>query len=176
MDIDTERDSQGSCGARQSAGVERSCLGLLLLPLALFAAPLDQQMSAADRKSAGLFKLTEKEKANLERWIGARYQPRPAPLLSRGEVLSATLEENLHSGRYIKLSDGTIWNIRPLDTPITQSWITPVEISVSSSSDATYPYTLTNSLTGSSVLARRVDSVPSTQPAGEKSEHGAPIH
>jgi len=69
------------------------------------------------------------------------------------------LQENLKNGRYIRLSDGTLWNIRPQDTSITQSWITPAEIIVSQSGDPNYPYKLTNSLTGSSVRAQKAQSV-----------------
>lgn|SRR3990167_3773811 len=82
--------------------------------------------------------------------IGAQKPKTAAPMI----------QENLRNGSYIRLTDGSLWNIHPEDTPITQGWITPVEIQVSPSNDREYPYTLTNSLTGSSVKARRADSVP----------------
>ena len=79
---------------------------------------------------------------------------------SEKKVAGPLLQENLKNGSYIRLSDGSLWNIRPEDTPITQGWITPVEINATPSGDKDYPYTLTNSLTGSSVKARKVQSVP----------------
>lgn len=74
------------------------------------------------------------------------------------------IQESLNNGRYIRLSDNSLWEINPKDTPITQSWITPAEIIAAPSGDATYPYRLTNSLTGSSVLARRTTAIPKTPP------------
>jgi hypothetical protein len=84
------------------------------------------------------------------------------------EQANPVLSESLNSGRYIRLSDNSLWEINPGDTAITQSWITPVEIIASPSGNATYPYKLTNSLTGSSVLARRVSSTGSATPAAPK--------
>jgi hypothetical protein len=79
---------------------------------------------------------------------------------NKPKVAGPILQENLKNGSYIRLSDGSLWNIRPEDAPITQGWITPVEINATPSGDKDYPYTLTNSLTGSSVKAKKVTSVP----------------
>ena len=76
--------------------------------------------------------------------------------------LSPTIQENLNNGRFIRLSDDSLWEINPKDTPITQGWITPVEITVAPSDDANYPFRLTNSLTRSSVLARRASKTLKT--------------
>ena len=73
---------------------------------------------------------------------------------------NAVISENLYNGRYIRLSDQSTWEINPDDTPLTQGWITPVEIVVSQSGDPQYPYKLTNSLTGSSVKAQKVSKLP----------------
>jgi hypothetical protein len=70
------------------------------------------------------------------------------------------LQENLKNGHYIRLSDNSLWEINPSDTPITQGWITAVEIKVAPSQDTAYPFTLTNTLTGSSVKARKAQSLP----------------
>ena len=74
------------------------------------------------------------------------------------------IQESLNNGRFIRLSDNSLWEINPKDTPITQSWITPAEIIIAPSDDATYPFRLTNSITGSSVLARRTTAIPKTPP------------
>ena len=85
---------------------------------------------------------------------------------------SPIIQESLYNGRFIRLSDSSLWEINPKDTPITQSWITPVEILVNPSDDESYPFRLTNSLTGSSVLARRATSTlkttPKTTPSTQK--------
>jgi hypothetical protein len=78
-----------------------------------------------------------------------------------------TIMETLNNGKYIRLTDNSTWEIHPKDTPLTQSWIFPVEIIAAPSNDADYPYTLTNSLTGSRVRARRV-------PDASKNNHPSP--
>ncbi len=131
-----------------------------LLPVAFLAAEtLDFEMSKQEKKQTGVNKLTDKEKGALHQWIEHHYTKRDlpiqAPLAARPQI-----SENLQNGQYIRLTDGSLWNIRPSDTPITQSWITPTDILISSSGDAAYPFKLTNSLTGSSVYAQKADTLP----------------
>lgn len=73
------------------------------------------------------------------------------------------VSEVLQSGHYLRLSDGSLWNIRSQDTPLSHSWITAVEIIITPSGDPEYPFKLTNSLTGSSVLAKKVEKIPPTK-------------
>lgn len=124
-----------------------------LIPLA--AELLDLEMDSGERKKTGVCKLSDKEKASLHRWIDAHYKKRDVPLQQDPSDKHGQIEANLFNGRQIRLSDKTSWNIHPSDTPISQGWITPVDIIVSSSNDTEYPYILTNSLTGSSILAQK---------------------
>lgn len=137
----------------------------------LAAEVLDSDMTAQEKKQTGVYKLDDRQKAALQQWIDAHYQKKSEPAVSAPSATSAptvsgvtpTLSENLLNGRYIRLSDTTLWNIRPADVPIVQAWITPVEIIVTQSSDPFFPSKLINKLTGSFVLARKVDRLP---PAG----------
>jgi hypothetical protein len=139
-------------------------LAILAIFHVLAAQFLDTEMSAQDKKNTGLIKLTTKEKQALQNWIDANYQKKE--LLSdttashpiKGTQL--TLSENLLNSRYLRLSDGTLWNIRPEDIPIAQGWITPVEIAVSQSSAPFFPYKLTNKVSGSAILARKAEKLP----------------
>jgi hypothetical protein len=136
-------------------------LFILALSSLLATEVLDFEMDPSEKKQTGVSKLNDKEKAELQCWIDTFYVRRLEPLAAKSPInKKAYIEENLHSGQYIHLSDHTYWNIRLTDTPISQGWITPVEILVSQSNDPDYPYKLTNSVTGSSVLARKVDKVP----------------
>ena len=133
----------------------------LIAFFSLFAAQtLDYEMNRQQQKDTGVYKVSEKQKASLQQWIDSHYAKREEPLAIANAAAPAVLQENLQSGRYIRLSDRTTWEINPEDTLITQSWITPAEILVSQSGDPVYPYKLTNSLTGSSVKAQKVTSVP----------------
>lgn len=117
----------------------------------LLATTITTDMTPQEVAQTGLSKLSGEEKYALQAWIDARYKKRAQVKKKAGPIL----QENLQSGRFIGLSDGSLWEINPDDTLITQSWITAVEIKAEPSGDAAYPYTLTNSLTGSSVKAKR---------------------
>lgn len=129
----------------------------------LAAAAFDADMSVQQMRETGVAKLSAKEKRALSHWIENHYSKKtPSPVAAK--TSTPLIEENLKGGRFIRLSDRTLWEINPSDTPITQGWITPVEIKIErNSGNASYPYTLTNSLTGSSVKARQVQSLPSEQ-------------
>lgn len=131
----------------------------------LAAQTIDTDMSRQEQKETGLYKLTDKQKSALQKWIDANYTKKETPLAVAQAAAKSqpVLQDNLNSGRYIRLSDSSTWEINPDDTPITQGWITPVEILVSQSGDQNYPYFLTNSLTESKVRAKKVTSVPSNK-------------
>jgi len=141
-------------------------LAYLLFFSTLFAEEaLDLNMTAQERKQTGVYKLTSKEKAALQRWIDAHYDQRSTPFAT-AEIPKehAVLTENLYNGRYIRLSDQTLWEIRPSDINLTLGWITSVEIIVTRSNNPDYPYKLTNSLTGSSVYAKPAKTAEESLP------------
>lgn len=111
-------------------------------------------MSPEQIDEMGLSKLTIQEKMSLHEWVEEHYEKK---ILAQNKKKDPIIEEVIKGGRFIRLSDKTLWEIDPKSTLITQSWITPVEIKVTSNKDTKYPYTLTNTLTGSSVLARKKD-------------------
>lgn len=119
---------------------------------------LDFEMTPQERKKTGVSKLSDKEKAALQNWIDRYYEKRSEPLQTDAEN-EGLLSENLKNGHYIRLNNGTLWKIRPKDTPITQGWVSAVNILITQSGDSEYPYKLTNSLTGSSVRAQKADEI-----------------
>ena len=131
-------------------------IALLLLATEL----LDFEMTPDDKKQTGVYKLSDKQKSRLQHWIDNHYAKRDTPLAQPAPPAKRpVLSENLQNGKYIRLSDDSLWAIAPQDVPLTQSWITPVEILVVKTNDPTYPYKLTNSLTGSSVRAQKVEKI-----------------
>ncbi len=114
-------------------------------------------MSVDELKETGVSRLSPQEKMALEEWIEEHYDKK---LTTQNSKQGPVLQENLKNGRYIRLSDNSLWEIHPSDTPITQGWITPVQIKVSAANDTAYPYQLTNTLTGSSVRARKPVNPP----------------
>jgi hypothetical protein len=120
---------------------------------------LDHEMGGIDRKKTGVYKLSDKEKALLQNWISTYYQKRKEPILQEAKDKHAILQENLQSSQFIRLSDETLWKVCPENISIAQGWITPVEIIVSQENEEEYPFRLTNSLTGSSIQAKKVDKL-----------------
>lgn len=120
------------------------------------AMTFDSTMTEEETKETGLAKLTIEERMALREWIEERYAKK---LIAQNKGSSPILQEVLKGGRFIRLSDNTLWEIDVQGMPITQSWITPVEIKVASNSSADYPYTLTNMLTGSTVKARKAQII-----------------
>lgn len=134
----------------------------------LFAAgSIDSEMSSTEKKATGIYKLNDQEKMALQQWINAHYQKKVSKdagaLFNPVKGVNPTLSENLMNSQYLRLSDGTLWNVRVEDVPIAQAWITPVEITVSKSENPFYPYKLTNQVSGTSILVRKADKLP---PAG----------
>ena len=125
-----------------------------MILLLYLTSAFDAEMSREEKKKTGIHKLSQQEQSSLQTWIDNYYTKRAVPLQSPPETRSL-LQENLINGRSIGLANGTLWHIAPQDTPLTQSWITPVDIVVSANDDPDYPYKLTNSLTGTTVHAKK---------------------
>lgn len=127
-----------------------------MISLLIFISALIPPMSIEEQLQTGINKLSSQETANLQGWIDRNYQRRESAFSGRKKDTTPVMEQNLNSGRVIKLSDNTYWEINPTDTPITQGWITAAEIQVKPDpSNQVYPYILTNGITGSSVRARK---------------------
>ena len=137
-----------------------------MFAILLAAALFDANMSPQEMNQTGMSKLSAQEKQALQKWLDANYTKKSPAVAQSPKSTTPTLQENLKNGTFIRLTDNTLWEIKPSDTPITQGWITPVEIKVAPSNDTVYPYTLTNTLTGSSVKARKAQSIPPSSPSG----------
>jgi hypothetical protein len=124
---------------------------ILLLFIPILLATFDSNMSPKETKRTGMDKLSIKEKMALGDWIEKYYTKNKA---AQSKQKPPILLENLKNGTQIRLSDNSLWEINPEDTPITQSWITPVEITVVPKENGNY--TLTNTVTQSVVRARNL--------------------
>ncbi len=128
-----------------------------MLTLLLAAAiAFDTNMSEEEMQETGITKLTIQERAALQEWIEDHHSKK---LVTQNKKTGPIIQEILKGGRYVRLSDNSLWEIDTPDRPITQSWITPSEIKVAPSNDPDYPNTLTNTLTGSTVKARKAQKV-----------------
>jgi hypothetical protein len=148
----------------------------------IFAAEaLDIEMTDQEKKQTGVYKLDDRQKASLQKWIDNHYDKKSNVSEAEKQPITGshpTLSENLMESRYLRLSDNTLWNVRREDVLIAQGWITPSEIIITQSTDPFFPKKLTNKVTGSSVLARKVDKLPpqeSPQLAPSKNQEVIPM-
>src|SRR5579872_3365200 len=118
----------------------------------------DSNMSQEEKEKTGVVKLTIPERAALQEWIEEHHSKKLVSQNKKGEPI---LQEVLKGGRYVRLTDNSLWEIDPADRPITQAWITPNEIKVVQNGSGDYPFSLTNGLTGSTVKARKAHSIAS---------------
>jgi len=122
------------------------------------------EMSEKELRKTGVYKLSPSEKTELKNWILENYNPKERKVKSR----STTSYKQLPSisgvssdGNFIKLEDGTNWQIYPEDKPISSGWLTPAPIKVEYQGEGDYPYNLTNTVTESTVRARKITHIPS---------------
>lgn len=128
-----------------------------MIPILIAAAfAFDSKMTDDQLKETGLTKLTIQERLNLREWIEEQY----AKKVVAQNKSNPRVQEVLNRGKFVRLSDNSLWEIDPEDTPITQSWVTPSDIKVGETRDKDYPFSLTNNLTGSTVKARKAQKVP----------------
>lgn len=79
------------------------------------------------------------------------------PKLREGQILRVSL--NIKDGKFIQLSDNSVWKVHPTNVEVAGSWLTPARIDISKSGDSDYPCKLTNMQTYSSISARRLASI-----------------
>ena len=119
---------------------------------------LDTHMSPDQAQQTGVDQLSPEQRKALQEWINKHHYVKPNTVANK--TSNPSVSEVLASGKYLKLSDGTLWKIHPSDIPISSSWITPADVHVEKTGSGAYPYTLTNQLTGSSVRAGSIQSLP----------------
>ncbi|MEM8727221.1 MAG: hypothetical protein AAGE99_00690 [Chlamydiota bacterium] len=67
-----------------------------------------------------------------------------------------TIEENLHGGRVLVLSDGSTWEVAPQDLKTSRTWILAVPLKIEASRHPAYPHRLVNINSDTSILVRKI--------------------
>lgn len=122
---------------------------------------IEMDMDAIDKKNTGIYKLSDQEKTKLNQWIEDRYQKKISAAPKNNVLTPPTVSEIIRNGQALRLSDNSLWQIHPQDTLISGEWISAAPIQIEKTNDPKYPYKLTNTLTGSSVRAKKI-SQPQT--------------
>ena len=141
--------------------LKNSLFLICLFASPLFGQTLEDMMNSSERRQTGIYKLSNQEKVFLQQWIEEHYTKKIEGGGPPQEILH--ISENLYNGHYIRLSNNSLWEVKPSDIPIAQGWISAVSVTITNNSDYMYPSRITNDQTGSSIAARRVSRLPQIQ-------------
>ena len=83
-----------------------------------------------------------------------------------------TIVENLHNGKVLKLSNGTLWEVAPQDVEITEIWIFPFPLKLEKSGNKQYPFYLVNLHSKTKILVRHIG--PTEVPQGQSPSQESP--
>ncbi len=136
---------------------------------------LNQIMTPEDQVLTGVDKLTPEERSQLEEWlqeytqVKAQTNARKKSTASPSKQSFGLLAINAVGGRYLILTDSSVWEVAPEDIYTSSAWLAaiPFEITYDSSDlNDPYPYTLKNQYSGQSVHARQssIDEIPEAPP------------
>lgn len=104
-----------------------------------------KEMSPSEQKATGLYRLNDNQKMALSKWIetwSESNQVRTARVIEKAspDAIAAILGD----GHYVKMGDGTVWNVSPNGWIYTYYWKAGEIVKPTLGPDALFPYTLTN--------------------------------
>ncbi len=67
------------------------------------------------------------------------------------------VSENLDGGAKLQLSNGDIYEIHPDDRDVSSAWLLPSNVTVTPSKNLDYPIIITNTISGTSIKAKKFD-------------------
>lgn len=129
--------------------------------LMLATAFIDLDMTSDEKTKSGVYKLTQKERSYLQLWIDNHYDQRLIPLEQTEIQKNPTVFriEKKEERVFIHLTDETCWEVRPKDEGVALGWINPdAEILIRPSGEEEYPFTLTNSISKSTIRGKSYGS------------------
>ncbi|MCH9632161.1 MAG: hypothetical protein S4CHLAM6_04900 [Chlamydiae bacterium] len=103
-------------------------------------------MSPNERQMTGLNQLNSKQQAALSNWVSswAEAQSLKAKSQGQGQLASNAVSAVVGNGHYVKLGDGSVWNVSPNAWIYTYYWQQGDIIKVGKSLDTLFQYSLTN--------------------------------
>jgi len=127
-----------------------------------FVLRLDKLMTTQEQERTGIKKLTKSEREALELWLtNWTLEVLAKAKSSSGQTYVGVggdhwVSKNIDSGRFIKLEDGSLWQISPIDRINTMLWLVVDEITVVESNNPLYPFKLINTDNGDTAEAKLV--------------------
>ena len=117
---------------------------------------LSSAMNPNEQQSTGLNRLSNKQKAALSSWIES-YSSTQAQKqqTQQAQVKPNAISAIVGDGHFVKLADGSVWNISPNSWINTFYWKQGDIVNVGKSLDTLFPYTLTNESSNLPVTAQK---------------------
>lgn len=119
---------------------------------------LDDVMSKETQQKTGVANLTPNQKKILESWLNQNFELKTNNQTAKEPDLFLSI--NINAGQKLQLSDGSLWEVSPVDVAQASVWITPFPLRIIPGSDPNYPYLIVNKTSGISINARPIS--PST--------------
>ncbi len=154
---------------------------------------LNDVMTPDQQQKTGVAKLSREQKNQLETWINDKFVLKPVttatgtttpntpptpttPPIPAGPMPPAGLKElyvseNLDGGAKLQLSNGDTYEIHPSDRDVSSAWLLPSNVTITPNKDPTYPVNITNTVSNTSVKARKFD--PSRPPMNTMPPNGS---
>ena len=123
---------------------------------------LNQLMTPEEQMRTGIIKLTKSEREALEQWLSNwTLKVLDEATVSSGQTYASVggghwMSKKIDGGRFIKLEDGSLWEISSIDRINTMLWLVTEEITVIESSNPLYPYKLINNDSGDTAEAKLI--------------------
>ncbi len=120
-------------------------------------AKLDDYMPVDIQKYSGVYSLSDDQKQYLADWL-AEHMGDGKKTRNEHHAKELFLSENVEGGKFLRLSDNSLWEVDPIDLSRSKIWLFPFPVRLRKNGRQDFPYTVTNMNTGSKVDVRRVGS------------------
>jgi len=127
-----------------------------------FVLKLDKIMTPEEQKRTGVAKLSKSEREALEQWLtNWTLKVIQKATASTSQTYAGVggghwVSKKIDGGKFLKLEDGSLWEISPIDRINTSLWLITEEIIVIESGNPLYPYKLINSDSGNAAEAKLI--------------------
>lgn len=107
------------------------------------------------QKYTGVYYLTDEQKEYLADWLQENMNQPSASSSTSYAQKELYLSENIEGGKFLRLSDNSVWEVDPIDLSRSKIWLFPFPVRLRKNGRQDFPYTLTNMNTGSKVDVRK---------------------
>jgi hypothetical protein len=119
---------------------------------------LDDRMTKEDQVRTGIYNLNRRQKEALETWMNQHCAtPASAHPAPKADLYLSII---LNGGQQVKLSDGSTWDVAPSDVEDASVWINSGALTITSSGNASYPYLITDPVSGIKIQVRPSANIP----------------